>query len=54
MAHPLRQTLTQIGAFTARPTAFLIVGVYALLWLLLDRETLNWASLMVYGPSTPR
>src|SRR5215210_8538829 len=42
MAHPLRQVLTQIGAFTARPTAFLIVGIYAVLWLLLDRESLNW------------
>src|SRR5215210_8232621 len=42
MAHPLRQVLTQIGAFTARPSAFLIVGIYAMLWLLLDRESLNW------------
>src|SRR5215212_4080120 len=42
MAHPFRQVLTQIGAFTARPTAFVIVGAYAVLWLLLDRESLNW------------
>lgn len=27
---------------TARPAAFLIVGVYALLWLVLSPETLEW------------
>ncbi|MFC5069485.1 low affinity iron permease family protein [Flaviflagellibacter deserti] len=34
--------LTQIGTFFARPTAFLIVIVYAILWLVFERETFDW------------
>lgn len=40
--HPLRKWLTAVGSATAHPTAFLIVLVYAVLWVLLDRESLNF------------
>ena len=34
--------LTHVGTLTSRPTAFLIVGLYALAWFLLSPETLDW------------
>ena len=39
-----REILTQIGAWTARPTAFLIVGAYALAWFLIAPQELDWHS----------
>lgn len=39
-----RGILTEIGTWTARPTAFLIVGLYALAWLLISPKELNWHS----------
>jgi low affinity Fe/Cu permease len=41
--HP-REILTQIGAWTSRPTAFIVVAVYALAWLLIAPQELNWHS----------
>ena len=38
----LSKLLTQIGVWTSRPSAFAIVLVYVALWILLDRESLNW------------
>jgi low affinity Fe/Cu permease len=38
----MRQLLTQMGEFAARPIAFLIVGAYAIIWFLFGRETLEW------------
>ncbi len=40
--HPLRKWLTWMGTATAHPTAFLIVLVYAALWLLFDRQSLDF------------
>ena len=39
--HP-REILTQIGAWTARPTAFFIVAAYALAWFLIAPQDMNW------------
>jgi low affinity Fe/Cu permease len=38
----VRTLLTQMGAFTARPSAFLIVLLYVAGWLIFDRHSLNW------------
>jgi low affinity Fe/Cu permease len=40
--HPIRKALTWVGTATAHPAAFVIVLIYAVLWVLLDRESLNW------------
>jgi low affinity Fe/Cu permease len=42
MLRTLRQALTTIGAVTASPWAFFVVGVYAIVWLTVDHESLNW------------
>ncbi|HEX5238051.1 MAG TPA: low affinity iron permease family protein [Sphingomicrobium sp.] len=39
-----REILTQIGAWTARPTAFVIVAAYALAWVLIAPKQLDWHS----------
>jgi len=44
MADPLGKVLTWAGTLTARPGAFVLFLGYALLWILLDRESLNWHS----------
>jgi low affinity Fe/Cu permease len=38
----VRKWLTAVGTWTAHPAAFVIVLIYAVLWVLLDRESLNW------------
>ena len=38
----LRQTLTRIGELAAHPAAFGILLVYASLWLVFDRASLDW------------
>jgi low affinity Fe/Cu permease len=43
--------LTQLGTWTARPSAFVIVGLYALAWGIFAPEELNWhgvATLVVW------
>jgi low affinity Fe/Cu permease len=40
--HGLREALTKIGVFTARPTAFLIVGAYVAAWAVVEPSTLDW------------
>jgi len=42
MMRSLKHWLTAIGASTASPWAFSVVALYAGLWLLLDRDSLNW------------
>jgi hypothetical protein len=37
-----RRALTEAGVFTARPAAFLIVGAYAVGWVLFEWETFDW------------
>jgi len=39
-----RGILTEIGTWTARPSAFLVVALYALAWLLIAPQELNWHS----------
>ena len=36
--------LTRIGTWTSHPTAFAVVALYALAWLILAPEELNWHS----------
>jgi low affinity Fe/Cu permease len=38
----IQRFLTAIGAFTSRPQAFLVVLAYTGLWLVFQRETLDW------------
>ena len=42
MTTTLRSTLTDIGVLAARPSAFLIVVVYAVAWAVFERDTLDW------------
>ena len=37
-----QSSLTLLGTWTARPSAFVIVGLYALGWLIFNPETLEW------------
>jgi low affinity Fe/Cu permease len=39
-----RELLTQIGAWTARPAAFVIFLAYAIAWLIFAPSELNWHS----------
>lgn len=41
MAKPA-SILTNLGAWTASPIAFGIVLIYAALWIVFERETLDW------------
>jgi low affinity Fe/Cu permease len=38
--------LTKVGAFLARPAAFVLVGVYVVLWLFFDHKTFEWHSIL--------
>jgi low affinity Fe/Cu permease len=38
----IRQLLTRLGELAAHPGAFGILIVYALLWFVFDRDTLDW------------
>src|SRR5580700_8971749 len=38
----IRRSLTWLGVLTARPVAFLVVTVYAALWVILSPSTLGW------------
>ena len=38
----VRQTLTRIGELAAHPAAFGILLVYASLWFVFDRASLDW------------
>jgi low affinity Fe/Cu permease len=43
MALPsFRRLLTELGVLTSRPVAFSVWALYAALWLVFDRATLNW------------
>ncbi len=37
-----RSWLTDLGTFFARPSAFLILVLYALLWMIFEPDTLDW------------
>ena len=38
----VRQSLTRLGEFAAHPGAYGIIVVYAALWFVLDRDSLDW------------
>lgn len=40
-----RSWLTDLGAWTASPTAFVIVALYGISWLIFSPETLEWHGL---------
>jgi low affinity Fe/Cu permease len=42
MFQTIGNLLTRLGVSTSRPTAFFIVILYAILWLIFDPQTLNW------------
>ncbi len=44
MPKPASSILTNLGALTASPIAFLIVVIYAGLWFAFNRYTLEWHS----------
>lgn len=37
----VRRALTNLGVATSRPTAFVIIGAYAVIWLIFDRASLD-------------
>jgi low affinity Fe/Cu permease len=39
---PIRRLLTHLGTLAAHPLAFVIVGVYAVLWALFEPRGLDW------------
>jgi low affinity Fe/Cu permease len=39
-----RGILTEIGTWTSRPTAFVVVALYALAWVLISPGELDWHS----------
>ncbi len=41
----LRHWLTFIGVSTSHPLAFLVVGVYAVLWFIFDSTYFGWGSI---------
>ena len=38
----IRGLLTKIGVLTSHPSAFVFLGIYALLWFFFSPETLEW------------
>ena len=42
MGLPKRHWTTNVGQAAGHPAAFLVVVIYALLWLVLDRDTFDW------------
>lgn len=40
----IRSWLTAVGVATSHPLAFVIVGMYVTVWLILDPRSFNWAS----------
>ena len=42
MLASIRKALTWLGVLAARPVAFLVVAVYAFLWVVLSPDTLGW------------
>jgi hypothetical protein len=40
--HRIASLLTHLGVLAANPTAFLIVIIYATLWLVFERASFDW------------
>jgi low affinity Fe/Cu permease len=43
--HLVRQTLTRIGELAAHPAAFGLLLIYAFMWFIFDRASLDWHAL---------
>lgn len=41
MANPIPHLLTELGVLTARPVAFVVLGVYVAAWIAFDRQSLD-------------
>jgi low affinity Fe/Cu permease len=41
-SNPIRRGLTELGVLTSHPAAFVIVGIYAVCWVIFDWESFNW------------
>lgn len=39
--HPVRHLLTHLGVLTARPSAFLVVGAFVVVWLVFDAKSFD-------------
>jgi low affinity Fe/Cu permease len=44
MLEAVRRALTRFGEFTTHPTAFAIVVLFAVAWLIFSPETFGWAA----------
>jgi low affinity Fe/Cu permease len=44
MTSDIRTVLTRLGVLTSRPGVFLVIAVYAALWLIFSPESLEWHS----------
>jgi low affinity Fe/Cu permease len=42
IVRPLRNALTSLGVLTSRPIALYIIAAYCVLWLIFDRQSLQW------------
>jgi low affinity Fe/Cu permease len=42
MGYVARHILTRLGVWTAHPTAFMVVGTYVLVWLIVSPDTFDW------------
>lgn len=42
MINMIRRSLTRLGEVTAHPAAFALVLIYAIVWFVFDRATLDW------------
>jgi low affinity Fe/Cu permease len=42
MAYPFRHMLTDFAVWLSHPLAFVVVGAYAISWLIFDRESFDW------------
>lgn len=52
MLERINGLLTHLGVLTARPAAFAILVVYAVLWLALDRESLDGTASPLWPPGS--
>src|SRR4051794_10049794 len=43
--HPVTRVLTDVGTWTSRPAAFLVLMAYAAAWVAWDRSSLDWHGL---------
>jgi low affinity Fe/Cu permease len=49
----IRQSLTRLGELAAHPGAYGIIVLYAVLWFVLDRASLDWGATLAVWFMTP-